>query len=541
MLGRMFYIKFDSDLNVFAKYNANDWLENEYVFELSNIFEDEINNISKKNKQFDSEVILDRAIDFGGGIRSHRFILSQYLNFINNYISRELALELLGEDQRRLNSIYRIVNFYSLLSNKYMKIFQPFEMMIGNKSIKPFSNLKEKGLIDFIVQLSILETRVFLVKYRVNGRTYFMVIGGDFEDGDYDVIIPYLISHDIDDLNIKKVHITNPNVNFIGDTYLGESYTKKRMQRKQNDALMQYGYSYSFSGISDFIRKDEFNIINFEATFNITDYTPFLKKKDYLLYANSENNIGELKERGLNCICLANNHSLDYGEKSLLKTIHDFENSNFIVMGGGQNQYEANKILELDFKGKKLAIFNAYWKNRYYVDYEFYALHDRAGVNILNGVLFHQIEKYKKENLESLVMVFCHWGLDFKPVQKYQTYLAQRMINVGVDLIVGHGSHSIQYIDSYKNKNVIYGIGNGVFNSDGEYDIHHVLPYGLLVKLDMEKQEVKLYPICTNNLKTFWKPRFVSHEELCEVKEFLKENKLEEEKDELGHFFKIKL
>ena len=47
----------------------------------------------------------------------------------------------------------------------------------------------------------------------------------------------------------------------------------------------------------------------------------------------------------------------------------------------------------------------------------------------------------------------------------------------------------------------MFGIGNAVFNSDGEYEQQNALPFGCIAKLDLANDLLRLYPIYTDNLK----------------------------------------
>ena len=112
---------------------------------------------------------------------------------------------------------------------------------------------------------------------------------------------------------------------------------------------------------------------------------------------------------------------------------------------------------------------------------------------------------------------------------------------MGADVIVGHGPHTIQKIEKYQEKFIIYSVGNGIFNSNGEYEKQKALPYGFLTRINILNKELQLYPIFTNNLKTFWKPRFVTEDEFIQLKTIYKEDSFITDKDELGFFFKLQL
>lgn len=58
-------------------------------------------------------------------------------------------------------------------------------------------------------------------------------------------------------------------------------------------------------------------------------------------------------------------------------------------------------------------------------------------------------------------MVSLHWGTQevFLPKPK-DVHLAHTLIELGVDIIVGHHAHVPQYIEEYRSKPIAYGLGN---------------------------------------------------------------------------------
>ncbi|ANZ34429.1 hypothetical protein A2I65_00695 [Staphylococcus carnosus] len=120
------------------------------------------------------------------------------------------------------------------------------------------------------------------------------------------------------------------------------------------------------------------------------------------------------------------------------------------------------------------------------------------------------------------------------------------MSNAGTDIVIGHGTHMIQDIQKIDQTTVAYSIGNGVFNSNGEYNKRFVPAYSMIAQLIISKNnELKLrfYPIYGNNLDTFWKPRFVTNEEFEHCRLMLKARNtisMETGKDE-HYYFEHKL
>lgn len=541
----LFYRKYNADAQPIFEYRMPKKYDQACVFELADVYQKCLEPILKNKKNIFSQLNLECSIQIKTSLTLYGETYAVFLHNLN-------ALACIQSDLKTLKLLFGsptpkylndVVNYFIGLPNEYLQLFNPKMCYKQEERHYPFSYLCLNHLVDFIVQLSVENTNILLAGYRHSGQKHYLVIGGQFNDREFDSLIPYLFEHELEDLNIDSIQLQHPEINFLADTYFGEFYTERRKKKGVEDALTRYGYHHSFEKIAHLFPKTSFNILNFEAVFNVVHKSHLAAQKDFILGAQAEKTLNELKNRNFNAVALANNHALDYGSPSFLHTEEQFKKCGMSVLGGGENQYESNRILELNIIGKKVAIFNGYWnKVNAYVDYEFYALADRPGINILNGVLLAQIELYKWQHPDSMIICFCHWGLDFKPVHPYQRLMSKKIIGAGADLILGHGPHTIQDVERINEKTVIYSLGNGVFNSNGEFDSHAVLPYGMITRLDLAQQKLKLYPFLANNLKTFWQPRLVTDQEFLEIKDFYQESSwMIPTQDELGFHFIVHL
>src|SRR5699024_6279509 len=215
---------------------------------------------------------------------------------------------------------------------------------------------------------------------------------------------------------------------------------------------------------------------------------------------------------------------MDFGENSLQNTLTAFELENITTLGAGNNITEAENNLVLHVNGKRIAIFNGYWyRHPMYRDYDFYAFHDKPGVSSLSGNLIEKITEERKQHPDSMIVVVAHWGVDFERVRRKQRAYAKAFSNAGANVIIGHGAHLMQEIEYYNETLIVYSIGNGIFNSDGEYNRRGAPPYSFIAQLKItENSSLQLYPIYTNNLQTFWRPRFVNDTEAKHIDTLLK-------------------
>ncbi|MCZ1178508.1 CapA family protein [Acinetobacter pittii] len=444
--------------------------------------------------------------------------------------------------QNQLKHLFLLIRKIYSYPNDIKELFFIKELNFQGKIYLPQTPLMGQNVVEVLYLINSFR-KIYLTFFEENQTIGFFLFLDDIHRAEH--LIPYY--HCFQAQNVKPKVCSTPSgiINILGDTYFGEIYTEKRKARGQIDALQQYGYGYSFKKIKAFLGEHDLNIANFEAVFSLENQSPLDHKKPFILKADAEQTLAEFKNIHLNHVVLANNHLKDYGDRGLTYTLQQLDQANISYIGAGVNQKDAHNYFELSFENKHYAIFNGYWhRDTAYLDYDFYALGYKSGVACLNGVLLEQIGRYRLTHPEHKIIVICHWGVDFKPITKEQNKLATILTQAGADLIIGHGAHTIQPIQIINQKPVVFNIGNAVFNSDGEYEQQNALPFGCIARLDLSKDLLRLYPIYTNNLKTFWQPYPVNAENFLKASTYMTslltpENYIATQ-DNLGAYIEIK-
>ncbi|KHF78717.1 Mur ligase middle region [Acinetobacter sp. neg1] len=403
----------------------------------------------------------------------------------------------------------------SLLHKVFVKTFN-----LAGQEIAPFSAVLTCHQLDAVLIFSHQQQPYYFSYRHENQSLGIFHLLDDLHRIDH--LVPYYHYFEQGVSPAKQIQAKSEWINIIGDTYFGEFYTNKRKNRGIEDALQRYGYAYSFEKIKHFFHQDEINIANFEAVFNLDENSPLTDKKAFILGAQPKQTLAEFKRIHLNTLCLANNHLKDYGEPSLTHTLELLDQAEINFIGAGSDQQQAHQCLQIHNEQQSIAIFNGYWhRQTAYQQYDFYALGRSAGVASINAILFEQIMQYRLQYPQHKIIVICHWGIDFKSTHSEQEKLAQVLTQIGADLVIGHGAHTIQPIQRMNHKPVIFGIGNGVFNSNGEFEKYQALPYGLVVRINLKAQSVQLYPIFTDNLHSFWQPYPVNETQFEQAQHFL--------------------
>lgn len=444
--------------------------------------------------------------------------------------------------QNQLKHLFLLLRKIFSYPIEIKKLFFIKELIFKGKSYLPQTLLMAQNVVE-VLYLTNSFRKIYLTFFEENQTIGFFLFLDDIHRAEH--LVPYYHCFQAQTVTPKVCSAPSGIINILGDTYFGEIYTEKRRSKGQKDALQQYGYDYSFKKIKAFLGEHDLSIANFEAVFSLENQSPLGHKKPFILKADAEPTLAAFKNIHLNHVVLANNHLKDYGDRGLTYTLQQLDQANISYIGAGVNQKDAHSYFEITFNNKHYAIFNGYWhRDTAYLDYDFYALGHKSGVACLNGVLLEQIGCYRLTHPEHKIIVICHWGVDFKPITKEQSKLAAILTQAGADLIIGHGAHTIQPIQIINQKPVVFGIGNAVFNSNGEYEKHNALPFGCIARLDLSKDLLRLYPIYTNNLKTFWQPYPVNAENFLKTRTYMTslltpENYIATQ-DNLGAYIEIK-
>jgi poly-gamma-glutamate synthesis protein (capsule biosynthesis protein) len=79
-------------------------------------------------------------------------------------------------------------------------------------------------------------------------------------------------------------------------------------------------------------------------------------------------------------------------------------------------------------------------------------------------LLYRRVDEAKKE--ADLVVVYIHWGIEgVTYLEDYQMEVGKGLVDHGADAVIGDHTHCLQGIEFYKDKPIIYSLGNFFFNA----------------------------------------------------------------------------
>lgn len=257
------------------------------------------------------------------------------------------------------------------------------------------------------------------------------------------------------------------------------------------------GLDYPFKKLENEFKKYDIVFANLETS--ITKRGKPHAFKPFVFRLNPKN-AKYLRKLKIDVISIANNHILDYGKKGLYDTIKFLKGWGVKYCGAGWNLYQARKPARLKRKKTNVS-FLAYCGRP---PEDFYAKKKKPGIAPQDiRIIRKDIKKLKRKN--NLVFISLHWGLEHTEYPaKYQRKLAKQIIDAGADGIIGHHPHIPQGIEIYKDKPIIYSLGNvisGFYHPNYKDNIMVALHYkkNVLTKLD-------IIPIAGENGKMHFQP-----------------------------------
>lgn len=197
-----------------------------------------------------------------------------------------------------------------------------------------------------------------------------------------------------------------------------------------------------------------------------------------------------LKETGFNVINIANNHIMQHGKKAFFETVNTLRKYGIEVVG----------LAEENSKHSKPVIMNL---NNYNVGFLGYAFEEDIYGNRKIEYAFgpscdieEDIKRLKPK--VQMVIVSCHWGLEFMTEPSPNTILLGRnLIEWGADIVLGHHPHVLQGFEYYKNGIIIYSMGNFLFDMIWDEKFKNSAIF--IFEIDDKKIQFKMFPAYISN------------------------------------------
>lgn len=240
---------------------------------------------------------------------------------------------------------------------------------------------------------------------------------------------------------------------FAGDFFLGgEDY----LQYADAQGL---DYLAPLRKIEPLFSEVDLGLINFEGPACKTEQ---LRPNVTTRLFNHPKALEFCKQNNFHVLNLANNHTLDFGEAGLVKTLEMIEDMELAGVGAGRNIEEARRPVIIEVKNRKIAFFACTTPARSVK--AVIATADSPGCADYSDLdsLCARVQEVKR--LVDVICVVIHWGIEFYQYpDPDQVRVAHALVDAGAHFVIGHHPHFVQGLEVYRDSLIAYSLGHFFF------------------------------------------------------------------------------
>jgi len=227
------------------------------------------------------------------------------------------------------------------------------------------------------------------------------------------------------------------------------------------------------------LQNADFSLINLECALDAPSNKSNQPSHKRFQFIAKPKQLQSLTKAGIDAVSLANNHTMDAGEKGLLTLVTSLRQHGISHVGAGRNILEAMRPLTVSLGNQKQKITVAFVALNTIETEDTMASPHAAGV-----LSFPQHQKNIAEAIQKAhdraqyVIVLPHWGKEYtRQLTRAQRSLAKWLIRHGADAVVGSHSHHIQPIQYYRGHPIVFSLGNLYFPNKGPkgFNQYHLL------------------------------------------------------------------
>ena len=230
-------------------------------------------------------------------------------------------------------------------------------------------------------------------------------------------------------------------ISMVGDCTVGDQWKYHGYASTLTHRVDEEGYDWCFSLAAELFAADDLTLANCEGV--LTDQKPPANHKFMTLGAESR--YAEVFRQGHVDVCnLANNHGKDFGQDSQKATA-----ASLAAVGIGS--FGEGEIWETEIKGVRIGFCGYTYP-----------------INTAKLKKYQErIDQLRADGC-TMIIASAHWGRE----EHYNLTADQKnsgpaLIDMGADIVFGHGSHTLQPIQIYNGKPIFYGLANFVFGANG--------------------------------------------------------------------------
>lgn len=245
-----------------------------------------------------------------------------------------------------------------------------------------------------------------------------------------------------------------------------------------------YDFTSAFQYLREYASAADYAIANLETTLAGTDNG--YAYSGYPCFNCPDEIVDGVIDAGFDMLLTANNHTYDTRHVGMMRTLSVLEEKGIASLGTTATAETPKYIVE-DINGIKIGLICYTYET--YDDYpDRPSLNtipvDSADAECLNSFDYYQLDKFYEEMTGHIadmeaegaegIVLFIHWGDEYQlSPNENQQAIAQKMCDLGIDVIVGGHPHVVQPVDLLtstvdpEHKTVcVYSVGNALSNQN---------------------------------------------------------------------------
>ena len=172
-----------------------------------------------------------------------------------------------------------------------------------------------------------------------------------------------------------------------------------------------------------------------------------------------------LLDAGFDLVSIANNHTLDMSAPGYFEMLRRLNAAGLGHFGSTIADFARDPVIVREVGGVRIALIG-------HMNRE----HKKAIEDVTRA-----------RAMANVVIVFEHWGIEYAQMPaRHQRLIGRALIDAGADAVIGAHTHVVQPIERYRDRLIVYGLGNFVFSSMVRPGTHT----GALLEVDVEKHGI---------------------------------------------------
>lgn len=285
------------------------------------------------------------------------------------------------------------------------------------------------------------------------------------------------------------------SMTFAGDCTLGGETAQQSSRLSFRSVVEKNGMAYPFAKLQSLFAADDFTVVNLEGVLSKNKEGRVKKKYNYI---GDPAYVEILTLGSVECVNLANNHSMDYGQNGYIDTVNALNSADIAY-------FDEDMLCIFEKDGIRIGLTASLWQaNEDKLKEQMALLRDLGCSAIVHTM--HAGEEYERVHMAS------------------QSRIANAAVNAGASLVVGHHPHVAQDVELIDDVPIVYSLGNCCFGGNTNPRDYDALLLGAefqFVDGELSQLSWMLHPITqsADRRRNNFQPELLSGESAARVQE----------------------